>query len=144
KRVDPRTLARLVEDLGSDDFDVRQAASKKLVAIGEPALEALRKALKHADPDVRLRAVVLVRAIEKSLYGEDLILTGHTNQVVCLALSRDGRLAVSGGNDSTARVWDLQTGKELRLLDGIKGRVWGVSLSPDGKQVLAAGSATKK
>src|SRR5262249_38903252 len=97
-----------------------------------------RKASKQGDPDVRLRAYVVIRAIERAVYGEDLVLSGHTGAgIVCADLSRDGTVLVSGGNDRTARVWDLKAGKELRRLAGGKSQVWGISLSPDGKQVLA-------
>jgi hypothetical protein len=42
--ADAARIARLVRQLGSDDFDEREAATKELEAIGEPALAPLRKA----------------------------------------------------------------------------------------------------
>ena len=33
--------------------------------------------------------------------------TGHTDNVISLAFSDDGTMAVSGGKDGTARVWRL-------------------------------------
>jgi WD40 repeat protein len=82
--------------------------------------------------------MVVIQAIEKANtpVPDGLVLKGHKVDVVCLDISRDGRLAVSGGNDNLAIVWDLRTGEQLRRLEGIQGKVWGVSLSPDGKQVL--------
>lgn len=32
-----------------------------------------------------------------------------------VAISADGKLALTGGDDQTARLWDLQTGKQLRM-----------------------------
>src|SRR5262249_40328497 len=62
---------------------------------------------------------------------------GHTDEVWCLALSRDGRRAASGSRDKTARVWDVHTGKQLHSLRHPL-EVRGVALSPDGR-VLATG-----
>ncbi|CAE6428090.1 unnamed protein product, partial [Rhizoctonia solani] len=61
--------------------------------------------------------------------------------VTNLALSKDGRLIVSGANDGMITVWDVSTGK--RLLGPLKKHpdtVWSVAFSPDGSRV-ASGSA---
>src|SRR5262245_43843330 len=57
-------VARLIGQLGDDDFDVREAATKALETIGEPAYEALRKAAREKDPEVRRRAERVVQTIE--------------------------------------------------------------------------------
>ena len=41
-----------------------------------------------------------------------------------VAFSKDGKLALSGGHENTARLWDVATGKELRQLKGHTGRSW--------------------
>jgi uncharacterized protein (TIGR03067 family) len=56
-------IARLIEQLGNDSFARREAASKDLEAIGEPALGSLRKAASGGDAEIRLRAKRIVRAI---------------------------------------------------------------------------------
>jgi hypothetical protein len=66
---DPDTIARLVKQLASADFQEREAATKALEAVGVPALEALRKAAKDDDPEVAQRAARLVEGIENSLDG---------------------------------------------------------------------------
>jgi hypothetical protein len=58
----PGRIAELVKQLGDDDFTKREAASKELDVIGEPALAALRKAVGSPDLEVRRRADRLVRA----------------------------------------------------------------------------------
>jgi hypothetical protein len=57
-------IAKLVEQLGSDAFAERNAASKALDEIGAPALEALRGAMKSTDAEVRRRSTALVATIE--------------------------------------------------------------------------------
>jgi hypothetical protein len=65
EKADAAAIAKLIEQLGSDTFADRQKASDALDAIGEPALEALRKAAKSTDAEVRKRAGALVEKIEQ-------------------------------------------------------------------------------
>jgi WD40 repeat protein len=38
--------------------------------------------------------------------------------VTALAVTPDGRLAISASNDKTLKVWNLKSGRELRTLKG--------------------------
>ena len=49
-------IDKLIGQMGSGSFKEREDASKELAAIGVPALEALRKAAKGDDAEVRKRA----------------------------------------------------------------------------------------
>jgi WD40 repeat protein len=69
-------------------------------------------------------------------------LGGHGNCVSAVSFSPDGKLLASGGADNTVRLWDVETGKEIKTLSGHTNKVWGVSFSPDGK-LLATGSDDK-
>jgi hypothetical protein len=57
-------VARMVRQLGSETFSEREAASRALDALGEPALPALREAVHSPDLEVRRRAAELLRDIE--------------------------------------------------------------------------------
>lgn len=57
------TVDGLVKQLGHDNYDVREIATKKLIAMGEKAIPALEQALKSEDLEVRLRAGRALRAI---------------------------------------------------------------------------------
>src|SRR5437870_3438985 len=72
---------------------------------------------------------------------EKIISMGHTEWVRSVALSIDSRLALSGSDDKTVRVWDLDSGAS-RVLEGHTERVWGVALSADARVALS-GSADK-
>jgi hypothetical protein len=65
---------KLVGQLGDDSFSVREAASKRLMEIGRPAVPALREGLKNDDPEIRLRARRILDAMKSSVANliEDL------------------------------------------------------------------------
>lgn len=131
-------VERLIRQLGSDRFAEREAAARRLGEADESSLEALRRAAADGDAEVRRRARGLVRRLEIRLYGERLCLTGHRGPVVALARSPDGRWALSGGDDCTARLWDLKTGKELLRLGPVNAECWAVAFTPDGRQAVSA------
>jgi WD40 repeat protein/serine/threonine protein kinase len=45
-------------------------------------------------------------------------LRGHNDTVTCAALCDEPRIALSGSDDNTLRLWNLTTGKEIRRLTG--------------------------
>lgn len=63
---------------------------------------------------------------------------GHQGEVRSVVFSGDGCRALSGSLDRMLRLWDVQTGRELRRFDGHSNGVWGVALSPDGRRALSA------
>jgi WD40 repeat protein len=69
--------------------------------------------------------------------GEVCCFKGHEGYVRDVAVSADGRFAVSASNDKTVRVWDLASGRQLSRLTGHKEEVWCVAISPDGRYILS-------
>lgn len=60
-------IAKLIEQLGADDFRAREAASRELEGLGAEAKEALAKAVRTSEsPEVRWRAEQLLRRLEGS------------------------------------------------------------------------------
>jgi WD40 repeat protein/serine/threonine protein kinase len=64
---------------------------------------------------------------------------GHTAGLTSVAVSPDGRTALSTSSDQTARLWDIESGKELHRLDRHNDVVWAGCFSADGKHVLTGG-----
>ena len=57
-----------------------------------------------------------------------------------MALSPDGDRIITGGGDSTVKVWDTESGREFMSLEEHSESVSAVSFSPDGLMILSAGS----
>jgi WD40 repeat protein/tetratricopeptide (TPR) repeat protein len=64
-------------------------------------------------------------------------LEGHSKGVTSVSATPDGRRAVSGSDDTTLRVWDLETGACLRILIGHEDPVESVSMTPDGRRAVS-------
>jgi len=68
--------------------------------------------------------------------------SSHMIGVTGVALTPDGRLAVSASHDKTLKVWDVATGRELRMLEGHGESVNGVALSADGRLAVSVRGRT--
>jgi WD40 repeat protein len=72
---------------------------------------------------------------------------GHTNGVWCLALSADGRRLLSGGGgtdqngntyDCTARVWEVEMGRQAAQFGSHRHGVMSVAFAPGGRLIACA------
>ena len=128
----------LIKQLGDASYDKREAADKRLAAIGEPAWDLLHEAaLASADAETGHRAALLARAIGKKLFIQVRQFDGHERGkqgVTRLAVTSDGRRIVSVGTDAV-RCWDIATGKQTVKFDDRKGaQCYGFAISADGSR----------
>jgi WD40 repeat protein len=68
----------------------------------------------------------------------------HTAPIRAAAVDAAGRLAVTGSDDKTVRVWSLTDGKLVRTIrmpagPGYFGRIYAVAMSPGGELIAAGG-----
>jgi WD40 repeat protein len=68
---------------------------------------------------------------------EKNVLSGHTKLIGALAFSADGKLLASAGSDKTARMWNVETGQQIRTIELPRGAS-ALTFLPSGK-FLAVG-----
>ncbi|MCZ8305870.1 MAG: hypothetical protein O9336_04045 [Microcystis sp. LE19-98.1E] len=64
-------------------------------------------------------------------------LEGHDDFVQSVNFSPDGKTLVSSSGDNTIKLWNVETGQEIRTLKGHDRAVWSVNFSPDGKTLVS-------
>ncbi|KAF9901683.1 hypothetical protein EC991_005787 [Linnemannia zychae] len=69
-------------------------------------------------------------------------LHGHTGFVPQLAYSLNSQHIISGSNDATARLWDIQSGECSQIFDDYTELVSAVAFSPSGQQFASASGTT--
>src|SRR5690242_9619886 len=77
----------------------------------------------------------------RGLSLENRVLTGHRFPVYALAFSPDGRRLASGSLDRTARLWDLEQGREIGNFPATS-VFTSVDFSSDGTTLALAASGT--
>lgn len=82
-------------------------------------------------------------------YGKDIILRsvsdngiidtyiGHSYNVTLLTFSPDGKILASGSNDTTIRLWDVESGKLFSSLINYSKDIKSIAFSPDGKEIAS-------
>lgn len=78
-------------------------------------------------------------ALSEAAYrpGTIRVFVGHTDNVDSLALSPDGRTALSASWDKTVILWDIQTAKILHHYEGHSDHATSVAFMPDGLTAIS-------
>ena len=67
---------------------------------------------------------------------EIFVQTGHSSNVSSIDFSPDGKYLVSGSSDKNIKLWEVETGREIRTFVA-NDMVDSVAFSPDGKSLLS-------
>ncbi|KAJ7634326.1 quinon protein alcohol dehydrogenase-like superfamily [Mycena rosella] len=73
---------------------------------------------------------------------ERVRLSGHTDSIMWAETSPDDTLVASVSWDKTVRIWSIESGETLQVLEGATNQGWTGAFSPDG-QLIAAGEGNK-
>ena len=68
---------------------------------------------------------------------ETILQKGHSKYITAADWHPSGEFVVTGALDNSIILWNVNTGKEVRLYNRHTDAVWSVIFSPDGKQILS-------
>jgi WD40 repeat protein/serine/threonine protein kinase/DNA-binding XRE family transcriptional regulator len=100
-----------------------------------PALLALRSLQHGYSPEAD---AALVNALTRGFTRQRYL--GHANSIAGVAFSPDGRYIITASYDHTARLWDAQTGLEIRRFAGHTDFIYKATFSPNGRYALTSSS----
>jgi WD40 repeat protein len=67
------------------------------------------------------------------------VLPAHRERTTAVAVTPDGKRALSGGWDNTLKIWDLETGRQLAANGAYRHEINAIVVSRDGCRALSAG-----
>jgi WD40 repeat protein len=119
--------------------DPSQLASQlwgRLLSESAPAIQNLLKQVQPTFPWLRSLTPTLIAP------GGPLLRTinAHSDSINAVAVTPDGRYAISTSRDKTLKVWDLESGTELGILKGHSDSVNAVAVTPEGWYAVSASS----
>jgi len=102
-------------------------------------IEAIQTRLRQEDELEKTRLKTLLNT-PTTTKPEVFVQLGHSDFVYSVAFSPDGKLALSGSEDNSLKLWQVSTGRELRTFKGHSDSVYSVAFSPDGRLALSGSS----
>ncbi len=90
-------------------------------------------------PDESVFSILLSQTADKSRWQCVKKLKGHEKAVNCLAFSADGKTLISGSDDRSIKLWNLNKGDFVYSFYGCRDEIQTLSASDDGKLLIAGG-----
>jgi len=134
---DPLNKERRFIPLRLDDAPIKGSLAQFLYInwLAEEREQEYAKLLEACRPPVEPPVAEAQAAREQ--VAEKVIQLENVRIIYAYSFSMDGKRALSGGDENMARLWDMVTGRCLRLLEGHSARVWTVAWSADQRRALS-------
>ncbi len=100
------------------------------------AIEAIKSTVRQDEPRVPEAEQALRDVLAKT---GGIGLSGHEGWITAVAVSPDNRYLITGSDDNTARLWDLQAedvAQSAVVLRGHEGAIRAVAVSPDNRYLI--------
>ena len=136
---DPLNHERRFIPLRLDDTPIKGSVAQFLYISWLPQVreEEYAKLLESCRSPVKLPEAEAAAACER--VAENVIQLDHKG-VFAYAFSPDGKRALTGGSDKTVRLWDLDSGSCLRVLEGHAGQINSLAITADHGRGFSASS----
>ena len=81
-----------------------------------------------------------IHIYDASTYKELRLLTGHTDTILALTYSPNGKVLVSGSSDKTTRSWDTEFGNFIRTHKKYNGPINAIAFDANGEEFKCGGN----
>jgi WD40 repeat protein len=122
--------------LAGDPGQLRSQLTGRLLGVDLPEIQTLLRTAARNESAPWLRPVIAGLAPPAGALLRTL--TGHTDWIRGVAVTPDGRRAVSASRDKTLKVWDLETGTVEHTVACHASWVWAVAVMRDGRRAISA------
>jgi hypothetical protein len=132
-----RALRMSAPVLATDPTQLRGQLADRLTGQPDLGITAWAAGLTGQASGTAPRPTSLTRAPDAN--APEQILAGHTDQVRAVAFTPDGQRAISGGDDGSVRIWNLDARRQEAVLAGHTDWVRAVVVTADGKRAVSSG-----